>query len=126
MPCPAGRYGGVLPRACQGLEPWLQGEVDRRYDVADADADIEGEVHANVGPRIFVVVEELNTTQALLRRRRQNELWELGMPRRSLASEAPVPAIPATPAAELISLREAIDVGILERTLKSGPPPPHP
>ena len=41
--------------------------MDRRNRVADVAADIEGNVNANVGPRIFVVAEELNTTMKKLR-----------------------------------------------------------
>lgn len=46
---------------------WLESEVDRRNEVADVAADVEGEVHANVGPRIFVVAEELNMLQPRLK-----------------------------------------------------------
>lgn len=46
---------------------WLAAEVERRNDVADAAADIEGNVHADVGPRIIVLAEELNATLNRLR-----------------------------------------------------------
>ncbi len=46
---------------------WLQGEVDRRNRVADIAADVEGNVNANVGPRIFVIAEELNAAMKRLR-----------------------------------------------------------
>ncbi len=46
---------------------WLEAEIKRRNKVADAGADIEGNVHANVGPRIVVLAEELNATMARLR-----------------------------------------------------------
>lgn len=46
---------------------WLRAEVDRRNRVADAGADVEGRVHANVGPRILVVAEEMNATMKRLR-----------------------------------------------------------
>ena len=46
---------------------WLADEIQRRNDVALRGADIEGEVHANVGPRILVVAEELNATMARLK-----------------------------------------------------------
>lgn len=46
---------------------WLAAEGDRRNRVADAAADIEGHVHANVGPRIIVIAEELNTLMKRLR-----------------------------------------------------------
>jgi hypothetical protein len=42
---------------------WLAGEIQRRNEVAEAGADVEGEVHANVGPRLLVVCEEMNATQ---------------------------------------------------------------
>jgi hypothetical protein len=38
----------------------LQGEVDKRNRIADEHADVEGNVNAHVGPRIFVICEELN------------------------------------------------------------------
>ena len=46
---------------------WLAAEVTRRNQVALAAADIEGRVHADVGPRIFVICEELNATQNRLK-----------------------------------------------------------
>ena len=46
---------------------WLAEEITRRNEVAMAGADIEGEVHANVGPRILVVAEELNATMGRLK-----------------------------------------------------------
>lgn len=46
---------------------WLLHEVERRNEVADAGADIEGRVHANVGPRIIVIAEEMNATMNRLR-----------------------------------------------------------
>lgn len=46
---------------------WLGGEVRRRNKVALAGADIEGQVHANVGSRIIVIAEELNATVDELR-----------------------------------------------------------
>ena len=45
----------------------LQREVDRRNRVADIAADVEGKVNANVGPRIFVIAEELNAAMKRLR-----------------------------------------------------------
>jgi len=45
----------------------LQREVDRRNRLADATADVEGDVKANVGPRIFVIAEELNAAMKRLR-----------------------------------------------------------
>jgi hypothetical protein len=46
---------------------WLGREVERRNEVALAGADIDGNVTADVGPRIFVVAEELNATMDRLR-----------------------------------------------------------
>lgn len=66
---------------------WLAGEVDRRNRVADVAADIEGVVQANVGPRIFVVAEELN---AMMKRLRSywRKIRESGDPVRSPALDA--------------------------------------
>ncbi len=57
-----------LPNAAQAKELedigvmvlWLDGERMRRELVADNAADIEDEIHADVGPRILVVFEEMN------------------------------------------------------------------
>lgn len=46
---------------------WLGREVERRNEVALAGADMDGNVHAVVGPRLIVVGEELNATIAKLR-----------------------------------------------------------
>lgn len=46
---------------------WLGEEVDRRNEVALAGADEDGNVNADVGPRIIVVGEELNATMDALR-----------------------------------------------------------
>lgn len=46
---------------------WLGAEVDRRNEVALAGVDEDGNVNADVGPRIIVVAEELNATMAMLR-----------------------------------------------------------
>lgn len=46
---------------------WLGAEVQRRNEVAFAGADINGEVGADVGPRIIVLAEELNDTMKALR-----------------------------------------------------------
>jgi hypothetical protein len=51
------------PEEIHALAIWLAGEVDRRNLVALHSADVEGEVHANVGPRIIGILEELNVTQ---------------------------------------------------------------
>jgi hypothetical protein len=46
---------------------WLGEEVSRRNEVALAGADEDGNVNADVGPRIIVVAEELNATMAMLK-----------------------------------------------------------
>lgn len=46
---------------------WLGREVERRNEVALAGADMDGNVHAVVGPRLIVIGEELNATIARLR-----------------------------------------------------------
>lgn len=46
---------------------WLGREVERRNEVALAGADMDGNVHAVVGPRLIVICEELNATVARLR-----------------------------------------------------------
>lgn len=46
---------------------WLGAEVARRNEVAYAGADIEGNVHATVGPRLIVIGEEMNATANALR-----------------------------------------------------------
>jgi len=46
---------------------WLGREVGRRNEVALAGADIEGHVHATVGPRLIVIGEEMNATANALR-----------------------------------------------------------
>jgi len=46
---------------------WLGAEVARRNEVAYAGADIEGQVHATVGPRLIVIGEEMNAAANALR-----------------------------------------------------------
>ena len=46
---------------------WLDGEAQRRNEVALAGADLDGNVHAVVGDRIIVIFEELNATMSKLR-----------------------------------------------------------
>ncbi len=46
---------------------WLGQEVARRNEVALAGADLEGNVHSVVGPRLIVVGEEMNATANALR-----------------------------------------------------------
>ena len=83
------------PAQIHNMLMWLAGdedgrvsEISRRNQVADAAADIEGRVHANVGPPIIVIVEELNTTQRMLDRYYKKELRQRGDPARSPASDA--------------------------------------
>jgi hypothetical protein len=66
---------------------WLLHEIERRNEVADAGADIEGRVHAIVGPRIIVIAEEMNATMNRLRAY-WNDVRESGDPARSPAVEA--------------------------------------
>jgi hypothetical protein len=47
---------------------WLGNEVERRNEVALAGADIDGNVHSVVGPRLIVVCEELNAMMSRLRK----------------------------------------------------------
>jgi hypothetical protein len=47
---------------------WLDGERVRREKVADAAVDIEDEIHADVGPRILVIFEEMNLTTPALKK----------------------------------------------------------
>ena len=47
---------------------WLHDEITRRNRVAWSAMDIEGRIHGDVGPRIVVNVEELNSTMTELRR----------------------------------------------------------
>jgi hypothetical protein len=46
---------------------WLDTELDRRGDVAFAGMDTRGEIHANVGARLWTVAEELNMAVPRLR-----------------------------------------------------------
>jgi hypothetical protein len=66
-------YAGT-PEELHELLIWLawdddtrESELTRRKKVALASADIRGNVHANIGPRILVVAEELNSTQKKLK-----------------------------------------------------------
>jgi len=68
---------------------WLAGEAERRNEVALAGADMDGNVHAVVGPRLIVVCEELNATVARLRAWwRQERAGDRDLPQRSPALEA--------------------------------------
>jgi hypothetical protein len=46
---------------------WLADELDRRNQVAFRSVDVRGTVRANVGPRLFIVAEELNMAIPRLR-----------------------------------------------------------
>jgi hypothetical protein len=68
---------------------WLGGEVERRNEVALAGADMDGNVHAVVGPRLIVICEELNATVARLRAYwRAERAGDRDLPQRSPALEA--------------------------------------
>jgi hypothetical protein len=66
---------------------WLGREVERRNEVALAGADMDGNVHAVVGPRIIVICEELNAAVSRLRAYWRQEK-DTGDPVRSPALEA--------------------------------------
>jgi hypothetical protein len=55
------------PAAIHNALIWLGAELERRNRVALAAADVEGDVRANVGPRLLVIAEELNMTMNRLR-----------------------------------------------------------
>lgn len=63
---PNAAYAGTPPQMHASLL-WLGREIARRSQVALTAADIEGEVRANVGPRLLVVCEEMNAAMARLR-----------------------------------------------------------
>jgi hypothetical protein len=67
----------------------IEGEANRRNEVAEVGSDLEGNVHAVVGDRIIVICEELNATMSKLRahwRLLRNE--DKSLPQRSPALEA--------------------------------------
>jgi hypothetical protein len=66
---------------------WLDYEINRRTKVADVGVDLDGEVHANVGPRILVIAEEMNEGMARLRRYWSETRTRL-QPKKSPAIEA--------------------------------------
>lgn len=84
-----------LPNACYARTVqeihetllWLQAELDRRNEVAWVAADVEGEIRANVGPRILVIAEELNMCQQRLKAYWRS-IREKDDPTRSPAAEA--------------------------------------
>ncbi len=55
------------PAAIRDARVWVGEEVARRSAVARAGAAEDGNVNADVGPRIIVVAEELNATMAMLK-----------------------------------------------------------
>jgi hypothetical protein len=64
---------------------WLEAEVDRRNELVDRYADIDGRVDGYVGPRLVVIDEEKNTTQRKLAR-----YWrELRAEDRTLPTKSP-------------------------------------
>jgi hypothetical protein len=79
-------YAGT-PQEIHDMCEWLAEEAQRRNNVALHTADIRGNVTGDVGPRIFIIAEELNATQ-----NRIAALWRAirakGDPKRSPASEA--------------------------------------
>jgi hypothetical protein len=76
------------PAQMHAMLVWLEAETRRRNEVADAGADIDGNVHANVGPPLFVVIEEMNAMQRKLSKYWMKELREQGEPARSPAADA--------------------------------------
>lgn len=67
----------------------IDGEAKRRNEVALAGADLDGNVHAVVGPRLIIICEELNATVAQLRaywRQQRND--DKSLPQRSPALDA--------------------------------------
>jgi len=46
---------------------WLSNEIEIRTRIADRSHDVEGNILANVGPRLLVIAEELNEMNARLR-----------------------------------------------------------
>jgi hypothetical protein len=54
--------------SCFGGLLWLGREIEARNALCARNVDIEGVVHADVGPRIFVCVEEINELVTRLRR----------------------------------------------------------
>lgn len=68
---------------------WLGAEAERRNEVALVSADMDGNVHATVGPRLIVICEELNATVARLRAYwRQERAEDRDLPQRSPALDA--------------------------------------
>ncbi len=64
------RRPAEIHRALLWLGGWpghVQGEIERRAEVALAGSDMEGNVHAMVGARLIVICEELNATMSVLR-----------------------------------------------------------
>lgn len=76
------------PAQMHAMLVWLEAETRRRNEVADAGADIDGNVHADVGPPLFIVIEEMNAMQRKLSKYWLKELREQGEPARSPAADA--------------------------------------
>lgn len=66
--CHAKKIGDSLDPIADMLL-WLNTERMRREDIADAEGDIEDQLpdHVNVGPRIFIIFEEMNLTVPYLK-----------------------------------------------------------
>jgi hypothetical protein len=67
-----------FPAELHALAVWLWVEVQRRNKLALLHADVEGVVHANPGPRIIGILEELNATQHELQTYWKDELQGKG------------------------------------------------
>jgi hypothetical protein len=76
------------PAQIHNMLLWLEAETKRRNEAADASADIDGNVRADVGPPLFIIIEEMNAMQRKLARYWQKELREPGDPARSPAADA--------------------------------------
>jgi hypothetical protein len=65
---PAVRYARTEKEIHDALL-WASAEIDRRYDIIRRNANMKGEVAAElIGPRLLVVAEELNTLEMDIRR----------------------------------------------------------
>lgn len=108
--------GGRLPNAAYAKTDaqihyalvWLGRELDRRNRVADAATDIEGNVHADVGPRLLVVIEELNLLVPRLR-----AWW------RDNGSGGPSPAIEALAAVSAAGRQVRINLLLIAQRLSA-------
>lgn len=64
------RYCRSIADIHEGLL-WIKSEVDRRYDIIDEYADVDGNVTADIGPRVYILAEEMNATI-----NRLNDYWK--------------------------------------------------